>query len=211
MKNGVEEITAMANTLFPDQVKVFEIKDLDSAKLGKGMLFQHFSEPLSEEEQQELANQIAGFLIKKAEETVYTFFWANGKTMKSEEKWFFSAARLKYIPKEALHQIVVFTYDLKLMGNCKEKLFSVLKNLDFLKKNYAIASLLTCREIEIIGLLAEGKTSTEVGKILFISDHTVNTHRKNIIKKLNIKNVVDLIKFASIFNQTTNETKVYEN
>lgn len=211
MKNDLEEFTAVANVLFPDQVKVFEIENIDSIKVDTALLFQHFTTPLTEVEQQELANQIARFLINEKKGTVYTYFWANGKTRPTEEKWFYSAAKLKLNAEEGIHQIVVFTYDLELMGSSKEKLFSVLKNLDFLKKNYAKASLLTKREIEIISLLAEGKTSIEVGKMLYISDHTVNTHRKNIIKKLNIKTFVDLIKFAAIFDKPTNKIKLYEN
>lgn len=55
---------------------------------------------------------------------------------------------------------------------------------------------LTPRERQIIKLIAEGKTSKEIAVLLFISIHTVNNHRKNIKKKLNIYNNADLIKYA---------------
>ncbi len=41
---------------------------------------------------------------------------------------------------------------------------------------------LTEREIEVIQLLLEGKTSKEISGILFISKHTVDTHRSNILE-----------------------------
>lgn len=44
---------------------------------------------------------------------------------------------------------------------------------------------LTDREIEIIRLLREGKTSKQIGEILFISRNTVDTHRRNILQKTN--------------------------
>jgi DNA-binding NarL/FixJ family response regulator len=56
--------------------------------------------------------------------------------------------------------------------------------------------ILTSREIEIIKLIAEGKSSKEIGGLLFISSRTVQHHRANIMKKLNIKKTADLIKYA---------------
>ncbi|MDG1332301.1 MAG: response regulator transcription factor [Crocinitomicaceae bacterium] len=52
------------------------------------------------------------------------------------------------------------------------------------------------REIEIIGLVAEGLTSKEIAQRLFISEHTVKTHRKNIFRKLQVKDTDELIQFA---------------
>lgn len=55
---------------------------------------------------------------------------------------------------------------------------------------------LTRREIEIIRLIADQKTTTQIAKMLFLSKHTVETHRKNILLKLNVKNTAGLIKYA---------------
>jgi two-component system, NarL family, response regulator NreC len=55
---------------------------------------------------------------------------------------------------------------------------------------------LSKQEKEIIRLIIEGKTSKEIGEILFISKTTVDTHRRNINKKLEISNSSSLIKFA---------------
>lgn len=52
------------------------------------------------------------------------------------------------------------------------------------------------REIEIIRKLADGMTSSQISDALFISEHTVKTHRKNILKKLDLHNSSDLIKYA---------------
>jgi len=54
----------------------------------------------------------------------------------------------------------------------------------------------TKRELEILRNIAAGKTSGEIGEILFISRHTVDTHRRNLLKKLNCKSVVDLVRIA---------------
>lgn len=55
---------------------------------------------------------------------------------------------------------------------------------------------LTNREKEIIKLIAQGNTNIQIGEELFISPRTVDTHRTNIMKKLNIHNVASLIRFA---------------
>ena len=56
--------------------------------------------------------------------------------------------------------------------------------------------LLTDREIQIIKLIAEEKNNREIGEELFISERTVETHRKNIFRKTGSKNIVALIKYA---------------
>ena len=55
---------------------------------------------------------------------------------------------------------------------------------------------LSAQEKQIIRLIIEGKTSKEIAGVLFISKTTVDTHRKNINKKLEISNSSSLIKFA---------------
>lgn len=52
------------------------------------------------------------------------------------------------------------------------------------------------REIEIIELIAEGVTSREISTRLFISEHTVKTHRKNIFQKTNVTDADQLIQWA---------------
>lgn len=55
---------------------------------------------------------------------------------------------------------------------------------------------LSNRELEIIKLIASGYSSAEIGDKLFISEFTVQTHRKNILQKLNLKNTPQLVSFA---------------
>lgn len=55
---------------------------------------------------------------------------------------------------------------------------------------------LSLREREILQLLTEGKTSAEIARIIFISPKTVDTYRSRMMKKLGIKGLPSLIKFA---------------
>lgn len=55
---------------------------------------------------------------------------------------------------------------------------------------------LSRREREILELLAEGHGNTEIGRRLFISPRTVETHRANILRKLNLRTRSDLVQYA---------------
>jgi DNA-binding NarL/FixJ family response regulator len=52
-------------------------------------------------------------------------------------------------------------------------------------------------EIEIIRLIADGMTNHEIAKRLFLSIVTVDTHRKNMLAKLQLKNTASLVKYAA--------------
>ena len=56
--------------------------------------------------------------------------------------------------------------------------------------------VLTEREIEIVRLIAEGLINREIAERLGISVKTVDTHRGNIMEKLNVHNTAELIKYA---------------
>ncbi|MBI5440572.1 MAG: response regulator transcription factor [Deltaproteobacteria bacterium] len=60
----------------------------------------------------------------------------------------------------------------------------------------ARAECLTTREREVLKLTAEGKTSKETAELLFISARTVDHHRASIMKKVGVKKVAELVKYA---------------
>jgi DNA-binding NarL/FixJ family response regulator len=68
---------------------------------------------------------------------------------------------------------------------------SVMLTNDFMKKYQ-----LTERETEIICKIAEGLTTKEIASQLYVSEFTINTHRRNICRKLNIYTPVGLLNFA---------------
>ncbi|MGY3052916.1 DNA-binding CsgD family transcriptional regulator [Pedobacter sp. UYEF25] len=55
---------------------------------------------------------------------------------------------------------------------------------------------ISARETDIVRLLALGYNSKEIGDMLFISEHTVNTHRRNMVRKLDLRNTYQLIGWA---------------
>jgi DNA-binding NarL/FixJ family response regulator len=78
--------------------------------------------------------------------------------------------------------------------NIKDKIFNSLTNSN--DSNSMLGVPLTNREIEILKLISQEYSGKEIGEELFISASTVETHRKNLIKKLNVKNTIGLVKYA---------------
>ncbi len=60
----------------------------------------------------------------------------------------------------------------------------------------SIRDRLTSREREIVQLLAEGKSSKEIASSLNLSVKTVETHRANLMRKLDMHNVSELVRYA---------------
>lgn len=64
------------------------------------------------------------------------------------------------------------------------------------QRKSGLLGLLTKRELEVCRELALGHTNAEVGEKLFISERTVETHRTNIMSKLELRNRAELVRFA---------------
>ena len=64
------------------------------------------------------------------------------------------------------------------------------------KKKLSAFEVLTDREREILQLIAEGHTNQQVADTLFISVKTVEAHRSNIMRKLDIHDITELVKYA---------------
>jgi DNA-binding NarL/FixJ family response regulator len=78
------------------------------------------------------------------------------------------------------------------IGRYKEKIREI-KPKD---KRQGLGVILSDREKEVLKLMMQGKTSTEIGETLFISKNTVDTHRRNILEKTESRNSTELISKA---------------
>lgn len=72
----------------------------------------------------------------------------------------------------------------------------VISNIAIIKKFSCEGLTVTEREIEIIKYIAEGLSNKQIADKLNISTHTVNTHRKNIMSKLEVNNTAGIVMYA---------------
>ncbi|MBW2569728.1 MAG: response regulator transcription factor [Deltaproteobacteria bacterium] len=112
------------------------------------------------------------------------------------------AGALGYITKEeSFDQLIV-----AIKTVLKRKIFLCpdTKNIvlnDFVRQLRSASSLasgspLTDREREVLQLIAEGKTGKDIAEMLFVSPATIDTHRRNIMRKLSIHTIAGLVKYA---------------
>lgn len=74
------------------------------------------------------------------------------------------------------------------------------KMINFMSEQSVSADILSNKETEVLGLIAKGLTTKEIAAKLFVSSRTIETHRANILKKLEVKNTAELIKKAAKIN-----------
>ena len=95
------------------------------------------------------------------------------------------------------------TIDLNIHSNDLPEFLTSLKQIEsdnaFVKDHLKQYHTLTFREIEILRLIALGKTNKQIGQDLFIEESSVKSHRKNIKLKLNITSSFDIYQFARCF------------
>lgn len=117
----------------------------------------------------------------------------------------FQAGATGYVVKESAPERLIQGMDTVLEGeyfmdsSVSHKV--VEKFMQFPKKEAKITNAsydtLTSREQEIMVLLAEGLSSKEIAEKLFISPKTVDNHRTNILRKLNLHSTIELIRYAA--------------
>ena len=79
-------------------------------------------------------------------------------------------------------------------------LFSKLNKFAFINKRTKSSHQLSSREMEVLKLVATGQSNKQISEKLYISVHTVITHRKHITSKLGVKSISGLTLFAIINN-----------
>ena len=89
----------------------------------------------------------------------------------------------------------MYNGDLYLSESISKTLLREFSDPSVSEENFNYSSL-TSREIQIILLLADGYNTREVAEKLFISHKTVERHKTNILKKLNLRNTAHLVKMA---------------
>lgn len=92
----------------------------------------------------------------------------------------------------------VFAGEIFICSETSKKLKNLNKFLLGIEGNLrSIDEVFSFREREVLQLLSFGKSSREIAESLFITERTIESHRKNMIEKAQVKNTVELIAFAS--------------
>lgn len=96
--------------------------------------------------------------------------------------------------------VVCLSLEPKDFGKMSPKMEQIVEMDQFKLKHFKRFQQLTKREIEVLKLLANGLNNPRIADKLFLSRQTVETHRKNLKRKLELKSFRELMKYAFAFN-----------
>jgi DNA-binding CsgD family transcriptional regulator len=96
--------------------------------------------------------------------------------------------------------LVLFSVPVVSLGSVSKKIIQFLEEDAFVRRHFQAFNRLGKREKELMRLIALGKSNRDIGEMMFISELTVKTHRKNIKRKLNIKTTAELVQMAYRFD-----------
>ncbi len=133
----------------------------------------------------------------------FTFFQQVKQYENNEEKlvWFISLSKVLTLDDYGKPNLSI-TIALKISEYMPfiAKLDRIVEENKFLKDNLDLFLNLTKKEKLILKLMAQGIKINVIAENIHISEETVRTHRKNIKKKLSIKNDAEIVKIAQAFN-----------
>lgn len=88
--------------------------------------------------------------------------------------------------------------EIYLCSSAKDRMINYISNQN--QNVQQNSEALTKREIEVMKLICDGHSSKTISEMLFISINTVETHRKKILMKLNVRNSIGIVKYAAEHN-----------
>ncbi len=145
--------------------------------------------------------KILGLLERNNDEECVTFFQQVKANQSDQWVWHLSSTRIfKRDDQNQPTLIITQSIPIDTLYTLSQKTEKILEENNFLRKNFQLFSSLSKREVEILKHWAKGESASECGHLLFISSQTVETHRKNVKKKLNTSSFYELTQYARSFD-----------
>lgn len=161
----------------------------------------YYSRFFNEEDSKDYVPKILGLLERNNDGEIITYFQQVRISGKCDWTWHMSSSRIFMRDGEGLPlYTVTMSFPIDAMHHMTGKAARVLEENNFLRRNFQKYSKLSARECEVLRELALGKSSAETAAALFISLSTVDTHRKNIRKKLETTSYYELCQYARAFD-----------
>ena len=214
IKENIAQIEAYADKL-PGVVILHDLRDWSVVWMSKRGLEQlkvsldeitrlscaeYHARFFNEDDAQDYVPKLFSMTEKNSLDEIITFF-QQVKVGNADWTWHMSSTKLLAhdVDGKALLSITM-AFPIDAMHRMTAKASRLLEENNFLRKNFNLYSKLSKRERDILRLLALGKSSLETAEELFISLHTVETHRKNIKAKLGTNSFYELCNYARAFD-----------
>lgn len=215
ISKSIAEIASIADKL-PGVVVIHDLRDSSVAWMSDRGLAQlgvslkeitsisaeeYYSRYFNSEDSKDYVPKLIALLERNDPNDIHTFF--QQVHFKEDEDWKWHMASTKILAHDDSGKpllIVTMAFPIDAMHHMAAKATRLLEENNFLRKNFNKYSRLSKREQEILKLLSLGKSSQQTADQLFISLHTVETHRKNIKQKLDTNSYFELCQYARAFD-----------
>lgn len=215
IKESVAKIAATADQL-PGVLTIHDLRDwsviyMSSRGLGelnttldhiRGLAWEDYhNQYFNEDDAKDYVPRILKLLENNNDEEIVTFFQQVRFSKDSQWLWHMSSVRILTRNAEgAPLLVIVMAFPIDAMHHMTAKAIRLLEENNFLRNNFAKYTLLSHREREILKFMALGKSSSETAEVHFIANTTVETHRKNIRKKLETNSYFEICQYARAFD-----------
>lgn len=193
----VQDLNAMTNTYMNQTgCEILKLSSEELANLGPD----YFERFFPKSETAILLPSIQKFITRGDTSSIYSFFQRVRGNSNEDYKWYQTTSRLYTNDEADSLKIMHISIPVDRMEYMGKKLNQLVEDDLLVQQNLQKYLLLSPREKQVIRLIAEGKSSCDIAELLYLSLHTINNHRKNILHKLEIGSLSQLIKFALAFS-----------
>jgi DNA-binding CsgD family transcriptional regulator len=215
INRAVAEIAAVADNL-PGVVIIHDLRDWSVAwmsdrglkELGVSLaevtsitVEEYHSRYFNHEDSKDYVPKLIGLLERNNDDDFCTFFQQVRFNIKEAWNWHMSSIKiLEHDDTGRPLLSITMAFPVDAMHHMTVKADRLLEENNFLRKNFHLYSELSKRELDILRLMALGKSVPETAELLFISSNTVETHRKNIRQKLDTNSYFELSQYARAFD-----------
>jgi DNA-binding CsgD family transcriptional regulator len=215
ISKAVAEIAAVADKL-PGVVVIHDLRDwavvwMSSrglTELGVSLeditaltAEEYYGRYFNSEDSKDYVPKILGLLERNNDGDICTFFQQVRLKVNADWSWHMASTKiLAHDDKGNPLLTITMAFPIDAMHHMAVKAGRLLEENNFLRKNFHLYSELSKRELDVLRLMALGKSAPETAESLFISSNTVETHRKNIRQKLNTTSYFELSQYARAFD-----------
>lgn len=215
MQAKISEIAAVADELpgviivhnLQKELSVEYISARGEQELGfsleeiKAMGPAYYTRFFNQEDIADLVPKVIDMIKRNDSNEILSFFQQVRASEDMPWAWHLSAIKILMHDDEGQPLLsVMIAYPLAPLNHVTSKVDRLLEENNFLRRNYHNFSKLSEREQEVLRLLALGKSAGETAEELFISNATVETHRRNIKAKLETSSFFELTQYARAFD-----------
>ena len=162
---------------------------------------EYHSRYFNHEDSKDYVPKLVGLLERNDDGDYCTFFQQVRLNLLEDWNWHMSSIKILAHNEENKPLLsITIAFPINAMHHMTAKASRLLEENNFLRNNFHQFTKLSKRERDILKFIALGTSSADTAEALFISQHTVETHRKNIRQKLGMPSFFDLSQYARAFD-----------